>query len=63
MLLTGEEDSPVKAIDFGLAVFFDPDKLPARDLGLEGTPHYTAPEVLSSEVRWRAATRCEGAVA
>ena len=24
--------------DFGLAVFFDPDKVPRIDLGLEGTP-------------------------
>lgn len=38
MLLTGEEDSPLKAIDFGLAVFFDPALLPRTDLGLEGTP-------------------------
>ena len=38
MLLTEEEESPLKAIDFGLAVFFDPDKLPRTDLGLEGTP-------------------------
>jgi len=26
-------------------------KLPVRDLGLEGTPHFMAPECLSSEVR------------
>lgn len=38
MLLTVDDDSPLKAIDFGLAVFFDPDKLPRTDLGLEGTP-------------------------
>jgi hypothetical protein len=38
MLLTQEDDSPLKAIDFGLAVFFDPEKLPRTDLGLEGTP-------------------------
>lgn len=31
--------------DFGLAVFFDPGKLPVTDLGLEGTPWYMAPEV------------------
>lgn len=31
--------------DFGLAVFFDPAKLPRTDLGLEGTPWYMAPEV------------------
>lgn len=38
MLLTEEPDSPLKAIDFGLAVFFDPKQLPRSDLGLEGTP-------------------------
>ena len=32
--------APLKAIDFGLAVPFDPDKLPKEDLGLEGTPWY-----------------------
>ena len=36
--------------DFGLAVFFDPDKLPRGDLGLEGTPWYMAPEMLSCQV-------------
>ena len=35
MLLDNDEKSPLKAIDFGLAVFFDPDKLPRTDLGLE----------------------------
>ncbi|GAB4813439.1 hypothetical protein N2152v2_000485 [Parachlorella kessleri] len=49
MLLTEEDDSPLKAIDFGLAVFFDPAKLPRTDLGLEGTPWFMAPEALSSE--------------
>eukprot|EP00884_Botryococcus_braunii_P014384 jgi/Botrbrau1/22947/Bobra.0030s0022.1 len=39
----------VKAIDFGLAVFFDPKELPRTDLGLEGTPWFMAPEVLSSQ--------------
>lgn len=29
---------------------FDADSLPRRDLGLEGTPWYMAPEVLSSTV-------------
>lgn len=38
MLLSESEDSPLKAIDFGLAVFFDPKDLPLRDLGMEGTP-------------------------
>lgn len=50
MLLSEEMESPLKAIDFGLAVFFEPDKLPRTDLGLEGTPWFMAPEVLSSEV-------------
>lgn len=40
MLLSDNDDAPVKAIDFGLAVFFDPKALPRKDLGLEGTPHY-----------------------
>jgi serine/threonine protein kinase len=31
--------------DFGLAVFYDPAKLPLTDLGLEGTPWYMSPEV------------------
>eukprot|EP00798_Chlamydomonas_sp_ICE-L_P020161 gene20161-26897_t len=38
------------SIDFGLAVPFDPEHLPLTDLGLEGTPWYLAPEVLSSQV-------------
>lgn len=50
MLLNEDVDSPLKAIDFGLATFFEPDKLPRTDLGLEGTPWFMAPEVLSSEV-------------
>ncbi|KAL6761439.1 kinase-like domain-containing protein [Haematococcus lacustris] len=50
MLLGEAEDTPVKAIDFGLACFFDPKALPLRHLGLEGTPHFMAPENLSSEV-------------
>jgi serine/threonine protein kinase len=33
------------AADFGLAVFYDPAKLPLTDLGLEGTPWYMSPEV------------------
>jgi hypothetical protein len=36
MLLGPEERSPLKALDFGLAVPFEPDKLPRTDLGLEG---------------------------
>lgn len=38
MLLDDSERSPLKAIDFGLAVPFDPEDLPRTDLGLEGTP-------------------------
>eukprot|EP00201_Polytomella_parva_P018472 CAMPEP_0175055060 /NCGR_PEP_ID=MMETSP0052_2-20121109/9860_1 /TAXON_ID=51329 ORGANISM="Polytomella parva, Strain SAG 63-3" /NCGR_SAMPLE_ID=MMETSP0052_2 /ASSEMBLY_ACC=CAM_ASM_000194 /LENGTH=537 /DNA_ID=CAMNT_0016319843 /DNA_START=31 /DNA_END=1640 /DNA_ORIENTATION=+ len=49
MLLTEADDAPIKALDFGLAVFFDPKKLPRTDLGLEGTPWYMAPEQLSSQ--------------
>jgi calcium-dependent protein kinase len=38
MLLDDSDRSPLKAIDFGLAVPFDPAALPRSDLGLEGTP-------------------------
>ena len=38
MLLDDGELSPLTAIDFGLAVPFDPENLPRTDLGLEGTP-------------------------
>jgi calcium-dependent protein kinase len=50
MLANGDDRSPLKAIDFGLAVPYDPSDLPRSDLGLEGTPWYIAPEVLSSQV-------------
>jgi calcium-dependent protein kinase len=50
MLLNSDDRSPLKAIDFGLAVPYEPDALPRSDLGLEGTPWYMAPEVLSSQV-------------
>lgn len=49
MLLDTTATSPIKAIDFGLAVFYEPDQLPRTDLGLEGTPWFMAPEVLSSQ--------------
>ncbi|KAK9904983.1 hypothetical protein WJX75_007021 [Coccomyxa subellipsoidea] len=49
MLLNTSDRSPLKAIDFGLAVFYDANKLPRTDLGLEGTPWFLAPENLSSE--------------
>jgi len=63
MLLSDAEDAPVKAIDFGLAVLYNPKELPLKDLGLEGTPHYMAPEMLSSEVYpvsdvWAAGVMC-----
>jgi len=38
LLLNNDEQAPLKAIDFGLAVRFDPSALPMEDLGLEGTP-------------------------
>ena len=50
MLLDGTERSPLRAIDFGLATPFEPDALPLDNLGLEGTPWFMAPEVLSSKV-------------
>lgn len=49
MLLTTEDTSPLKAIDFGLAAFYEPDHLPRTDLGLDGTAWFMAPEVLSSD--------------
>lgn len=51
MLLSEDARAPLKAVDFGLAAFFDPSNpKPRGDLGLEGTPWYMAPEVLSSKV-------------
>ncbi|CAK0783368.1 hypothetical protein CVIRNUC_006567 [Coccomyxa viridis] len=49
MLLNNSDRAPLKAIDFGLAVFFEPSQLPRTDLGLEGTPWFLAPENLDSE--------------
>jgi calcium-dependent protein kinase len=42
MLLNEDEHSPLKAIDFGLAVSFNPEELPRSDLGLEGTPWWVS---------------------
>lgn len=42
LLLTEAEDSPIKAIDFGLAIFFEDSELPITNLGLEGTPWFMA---------------------
>lgn len=49
MLLDESANSPVKAIDFGLAVFYNEDELPLTDLGFDGTAWFMAPELLSSE--------------
>eukprot|EP00884_Botryococcus_braunii_P015186 jgi/Botrbrau1/23669/Bobra.55_2s0050.1 len=54
MLLNHLSSSPLKAIDFGLAVFYDPQQLPRTDLGLDGTPWFMAPETLSC--RWEPAS-------
>ena len=50
MLLNSSETAPLKAIDFGLARPFHPEDLPLDDIGLEGTPWFMAPEMLSSQV-------------
>ncbi|KAL4539394.1 hypothetical protein Ndes2437B_g02227 [Nannochloris sp. 'desiccata'] len=50
LLSSEDERAPLKAVDFGLAVFFDEKQLPRTDLGLEGTPWFMAPETLRSEV-------------
>ena len=50
MLLTDADRAPLKAIDFGLAAPYNPQSLPRTDLGLEGTPWFMAPEVLSGKV-------------
>jgi len=50
LLASEKEDAPLKAVDFGLAVFNEDMKSPRTDLGLEGTPWFMAPETLQSEV-------------
>jgi len=50
MLLDSSDTAPLKAIDFGLSQPFVPEQLPRDDLGLEGTPWFMAPEMLSSSV-------------
>lgn len=50
LLLNGSASAPLRAIDFGLAIPYEEGSLPRTDLGLEGTPWYMAPEVLSSAV-------------
>ena len=49
LLLSQEENSPLKAVDFGLAVMWEKgEMLPRTDLGLDGTPWFMAPEVISA---------------
>ncbi|XP_023539042.1 calcium-dependent protein kinase 26-like [Cucurbita pepo subsp. pepo] len=43
LFVDGREDSPLKAIDFGLSVFFKPGEV-FRDV--VGSPYYVAPDVL-----------------
>ncbi|KAK8947466.1 Calcium-dependent protein kinase 8 [Platanthera zijinensis] len=43
LFLNESEDSPLKAIDFGLSVFFEPGE---RFSEIVGSPYYMAPEVL-----------------
>ena len=38
MLLSDDDEAPLKAIDFDLTVPFDPECPERNDLGLEGTP-------------------------
>ena len=54
LILSKEESAPIKAIDFGLAVFFSPDDLPITAPNVEGTPWYLAPE--SCRGKWWPAT-------
>ncbi|GAB4814982.1 hypothetical protein N2152v2_002028 [Parachlorella kessleri] len=50
LLLSADDRAPLKAIDFGLAVFYNEKELPRTDLGLEGTPWFMSPESLQSKV-------------
>lgn len=43
LLVNGDEDSPMKTIDFGLSVFFKPGEI---FTDVVGSPYYVAPEVL-----------------
>lgn len=63
LLSSDDERAPLKAVDFGLATFYDEKQLPRTDLGLEGTPWFMSPESLRSEVFpasdiWSAGVMC-----
>ncbi len=45
MFFNKDDYSPLKAIDFGLAVFYDAGLLPLTGLNLEGTPWYSSPSI------------------
>ena len=59
MLLSEAPDAPLKAIDFGLAAFFDPAKLPRSDLGSGGDAlvHGSGSSLLPSGPRGRRVVR------
>ncbi|KAL2545755.1 Calcium-dependent protein kinase 2 [Forsythia ovata] len=44
LFVNEDEDSPIKTIDFGLSVFFEPGQI---FTDVVGSPYYVAPEVLS----------------
>ena len=53
-LLLGEDPgTPVKAIDFGLAAFFHPDRLPVTGLNPEGTPWCAARGGVGGRRAWQ----------
>ena len=50
LFLNGSPDtSPIKAVDFGIARFFEPAELPLEGLPQEGTPWFMSPELLRKE--------------
>lgn len=53
MLSDDSDKAPLKAIDFGLAVPFDPKNPSRSDLGLEGTPWYALPHCVRTAPRPR----------
>ena len=54
LLLSKADGAPLKAIDFGLAAFVNPDTLPLTAPNVEGTPWYLAPE--ACRAKWYFAT-------